>query len=118
MRRKKFHHCDFVWEPIGPIGRFPFEQRSSPPRSAAQQHWPGSHSLPPLEACRAILHHSCEVTKYEELPCNSYRLVGKRSGHWLQHGNGGWPRHRVGRRSWQRRSEEHTPELTSLLRIS
>jgi predicted small secreted protein len=27
----------------------------SPPRSAAQQHWPGPHSLPPLEACRAIL---------------------------------------------------------------
>src|SRR3546814_1043190 len=45
--RKKFHACDFFWELIARIGRFPFEQRSSPPRSAAQQHWLGPHSLPP-----------------------------------------------------------------------
>jgi entericidin A len=44
---KKSSPVHFFRELIRAIVRFPFEQRSSPPRSAAQQHWPGPHFPPP-----------------------------------------------------------------------
>jgi entericidin A len=57
MAAKKCCPCRFFREPIARVGRFPFEQRSSPPPAALLSNiGPARIPSPPLEACRAILH--------------------------------------------------------------
>src|SRR3546814_12958449 len=82
---KKSSATRFFREPIAVLGRFPFEQRSSPPRSAAQQHWPGPLSLPPLE--RGPGHFSLwydnKVKNHDEFSRNHTGIDGKLSGSCL-----------------------------------
>src|SRR3546814_19973251 len=77
----------FFREPIARPGRFPFEQRSSPPRSAARQYWPGPHSLPPLERGPGhfAFHYDNKVKNDDELSRNHPGIDGKISGRWLQY---------------------------------
>src|SRR3546814_6247009 len=87
---KKIDNRHFFREPIARPGRFPFEQRSSPPRSAARQYWPGPHSLPPLERGPGpfAFHYDKKVKKDDELSRHHPGIDGKPSGRWLQYRKG------------------------------
>src|SRR3546814_4302433 len=84
---KKNSATRFFREPIAVLGRFPFEQRSSPPRSAAQQHWPGPLSLPPLERGPGhfALWYDNKVKNHDEFSRNHPDIDGKLSGRCLQY---------------------------------